>query len=195
MKTRGVSEWKYLMAFLGTADSKVHIVHISLVIIAYTLESLSSLTQITHNLQTQTCSLTHDIMVDSPYNTTSPFHPTCRPINHSHQHQSHVDYGGGGGGGGTQTCSLTHDIMVDSPYNTTSPFHPTCRPINHSHQHQSHVDYGGDTNLFIDSWHNGRLPLQYNQSIPSHLQAHKPLLPAPVACWTWGHKLVHWLMT
>ena len=146
MKTRGVSEWKYLMAFLGTADSKVHIVHISLVIIAYTLESLSSLTQITHNLQ-------------------------------------------------TQTCSLTHDIMVDSPYNTTSPFHPTCRPINHSHQHQSHVDYGGNTNLFIDSWHNGRLPLQYNQSIPSHLQAHKPLPPAPVACWLWGggHKLVHWL--
>ena len=36
------------MAFLGTADSEVHIIH---VIIAYTLESLSSLTQITHSLQ------------------------------------------------------------------------------------------------------------------------------------------------
>ena len=35
----------------GAADSKVHIVHISRVITAYTLESLSSLTQITHNLQ------------------------------------------------------------------------------------------------------------------------------------------------
>ena len=45
------SEWLNLMAFLGTADSKVHIVHINGVIIAYTLESLSSLTQITHNLQ------------------------------------------------------------------------------------------------------------------------------------------------
>ena len=33
-----------------TADSKVHVVHISLVIIACTLESLSSLTEITHNL-------------------------------------------------------------------------------------------------------------------------------------------------
>ena len=40
-----------LMAFLGTADSEVHIVHISHVIIAYILESLSTLTQITHNLQ------------------------------------------------------------------------------------------------------------------------------------------------
>ena len=37
--------------FLGTVDSEVHIVHISFVITAYTLESLSSLTQITHNLQ------------------------------------------------------------------------------------------------------------------------------------------------
>ena len=39
-----VSEWLNLMAFLGTVDSEVHIVHISHVIIAYTLESLSSLT-------------------------------------------------------------------------------------------------------------------------------------------------------
>ena len=47
-----VSEWFDLTTFLGTADSKVHIVHISHVIIAYTLELLSSLIQITHNLQT-----------------------------------------------------------------------------------------------------------------------------------------------
>ena len=46
-----MSEWLNLTAFLGTGDSKVHIVHISQVIIAYTLESLSSLTQIIHNLQ------------------------------------------------------------------------------------------------------------------------------------------------
>ena len=39
-----VSEWLNLAAFLGTADSEVHIVHISHVITAYTLESLSSLT-------------------------------------------------------------------------------------------------------------------------------------------------------
>ena len=39
-----VSEWLDLTAFLGTADSEVHIVHISCVITAYTLESLSSLT-------------------------------------------------------------------------------------------------------------------------------------------------------
>ena len=39
-----VSEWIDLTAFLGTADSEVHIVHINRVIIAYTLESLSSLT-------------------------------------------------------------------------------------------------------------------------------------------------------
>ena len=45
------SEWLNLTAFLGTADNEVHIVHISRVITAYTLESLSSLTQITHNLQ------------------------------------------------------------------------------------------------------------------------------------------------
>ena len=44
----GVSEWSNLTAFLGTADSEVHIVHISRVITAYTLESLSSLTYITH---------------------------------------------------------------------------------------------------------------------------------------------------
>ena len=44
----GESEWLNLTAFLGTADSEVHISH---VITAYTLESLSSLTYITHNLQ------------------------------------------------------------------------------------------------------------------------------------------------
>ena len=43
-KVSSVSEWLNLRAFLGTADSEVHIVHISHVIIAYTLESLSSLT-------------------------------------------------------------------------------------------------------------------------------------------------------
>ena len=47
-----VSEWLNLIAFLGTADSEVHIVHMSREITAYTLKSLSSLTQITHNLQT-----------------------------------------------------------------------------------------------------------------------------------------------
>ena len=51
MKLGTVSEWLNLAAFLGTTDSEVHIVHISRVIVAYTLESLSSLTQITHNLQ------------------------------------------------------------------------------------------------------------------------------------------------
>ena len=40
----GVSEWLNLTAFLGTEDSKVHIVHISHVIITDTLESLYSLT-------------------------------------------------------------------------------------------------------------------------------------------------------
>ena len=39
------------MAFLGTSYGEVHMVHMSRVIVAYTLESLSSLTQITHNLQ------------------------------------------------------------------------------------------------------------------------------------------------
>ena len=39
-----VSEWLSLTAFLGTADIGVHIVHTSRVIIAYALESLSSLT-------------------------------------------------------------------------------------------------------------------------------------------------------
>ena len=48
---KGVSEWLSLMAFLGTADIGVHIVHTSRKIIAYTLESLSLLTQIPHNLQ------------------------------------------------------------------------------------------------------------------------------------------------
>ena len=39
------------MAFLGVADSEVHIFHITHVNIAYTLESLSSPAQITHNIQ------------------------------------------------------------------------------------------------------------------------------------------------
>ena len=39
-----VSEWLNSIAFLGIVDSEVHIVRISLVIIVYTLESLSSLT-------------------------------------------------------------------------------------------------------------------------------------------------------
>ena len=46
-----VSEWFNLIAFLETADSDVHIVHISRIIVAYTLESLSSLVYIIHNLQ------------------------------------------------------------------------------------------------------------------------------------------------
>ena len=46
-----VSEWLNLTAFLGTADSEVHIVHSSRVIVAYTLESLSSIIVITRNLQ------------------------------------------------------------------------------------------------------------------------------------------------
>ena len=47
-----VSEW--MIKFKGlsrTAGSEVHEVHISRVIISYTLESLSSLTKIAHNLQ------------------------------------------------------------------------------------------------------------------------------------------------
>ena len=47
-----MSEW--VIKFTGlpqTEDNEVHVVHISCVIIACTLESLSSLTQITHNLQ------------------------------------------------------------------------------------------------------------------------------------------------
>ena len=43
------SEWLNLTAFLGTADSEVHIGSVT---IAYKLESLSSFTQITYNLQT-----------------------------------------------------------------------------------------------------------------------------------------------
>ena len=43
LKAKWVSEWLDLTAFLGTADSEVHIVNISRVTIAYTLESLSSL--------------------------------------------------------------------------------------------------------------------------------------------------------
>ena len=42
--THQVSEWLSLTAFWGTADIGVHVVHTSGVIIAYTLESLSSLT-------------------------------------------------------------------------------------------------------------------------------------------------------
>ena len=38
------SEWLSLTAFLGTVDIGVHIVHLSGVIVAYTLESLFSLT-------------------------------------------------------------------------------------------------------------------------------------------------------
>ena len=49
--TFGVSEWLNLTAFLETAEGEVHMVHISRVIIAYTFESLSSHTYITHNLQ------------------------------------------------------------------------------------------------------------------------------------------------
>ena len=45
-----VSELLNLTAFLGTADSEVHI---SRVIVAYTMESLSSITYITHNLQAE----------------------------------------------------------------------------------------------------------------------------------------------
>ena len=41
---KGVSEWLSLTAFMGTADIWVHIVHTSCIIIAYTLESLFSLT-------------------------------------------------------------------------------------------------------------------------------------------------------
>ena len=43
-KVQGVSEWLNLTAFLGTADSEVHIVRTSRVITAYTFESLSSFT-------------------------------------------------------------------------------------------------------------------------------------------------------
>ena len=50
-KGEWVNEWFSLTTFLRTVDIEVHIVYISCVIIAYTLESLSSLTQITHNLQ------------------------------------------------------------------------------------------------------------------------------------------------
>ena len=46
-----MSEWFSLTAFLRTADIEVHIVYTCHVILAYTLESLSSLTQITRNLQ------------------------------------------------------------------------------------------------------------------------------------------------
>ena len=43
---RAISEWLNLTAYQGTADSEVHIVHISCVITAYTLESLSSRTDL-----------------------------------------------------------------------------------------------------------------------------------------------------
>ena len=46
-----MSEWLSLTAFMGTVDIRVHLVHTGRVIIAYTLESLSPLTYITHNLQ------------------------------------------------------------------------------------------------------------------------------------------------
>ena len=44
MEFKGVSESLNLTVFLGTVDIEVHIVHISCAIVAYTLESLSSLT-------------------------------------------------------------------------------------------------------------------------------------------------------
>ena len=47
----GVSEWLSLTAFFRTAGSEVHVIHISDVIIDYTWGSLSSLTNLTHNLQ------------------------------------------------------------------------------------------------------------------------------------------------
>ena len=52
--TEWVSDGEWVIKFNGlsrTADIEVHVVHISRVIIAYTLEPLSSLTQMTHNLQ------------------------------------------------------------------------------------------------------------------------------------------------
>ena len=49
-------QWFILTAFLGTADIGVHIVHISRVIIAYTLESLSSLTY-NHEIATKYVSI------------------------------------------------------------------------------------------------------------------------------------------
>ena len=45
-----MSKWLNLMAFLGTADSEVHIVHISHVIIAYTLEVLKNYDKIDTSL-------------------------------------------------------------------------------------------------------------------------------------------------
>ena len=51
-KATQLSEWVIKFnGLLGTVDIDVHIVHTSHVIIAYTLETLSSFTQITHNLQ------------------------------------------------------------------------------------------------------------------------------------------------
>ena len=48
-----LSEWVIKFnSLMGTADIGVHAVHTSRVILTYTLESLSSLTQITHNLFT-----------------------------------------------------------------------------------------------------------------------------------------------
>ena len=46
-----VGEGLSLTAFFGTADIGVHVVHTSRVITTYTLESLSSFTKITHNIQ------------------------------------------------------------------------------------------------------------------------------------------------
>ena len=52
MITKSVSEWVIKFnGLLGTVDMGVNIVHSSRVIITYTLESVSSLTQITHNIQ------------------------------------------------------------------------------------------------------------------------------------------------
>ena len=61
-----VSELLNLTAFLGTADSEVHIVHISHVIIAYTLESLSSLILRTHSLQATINFMKNDIKNETP---------------------------------------------------------------------------------------------------------------------------------
>ena len=61
-----MSEWLNLTGFPGTADSEVHIAHISRVIVAYTLESLSSLTQITHNLQATINFKKKDIKNETP---------------------------------------------------------------------------------------------------------------------------------
>ena len=83
-----VSEWLSLRAFWGMADIGVHVVQTSLVIIAYTLGSFSSLTQITHNLQ-DTINFTKKSEWVIIFNCLSgdsgqwgPYIP-CEPCNHS----------------------------------------------------------------------------------------------------------------